>query len=315
MELCRIPELAAEVAMGPIQDFDFDVAILFSDILFPLDSLGLGLHFSDAKGPQFQKHIQNLEDLKNLVNPSDAVSKLDFQRLALQATRERLPKEKSLIGFVGGPFTLFSYAVGGRHEGSFVGIKQKIPTLLAPFLETLLPVLKSNIQLQLNGGAEVVMIFDTSAGELDWVTYQKYLTPVLLSLAKEFPKKLGLYSRGVHPAVFESLGFTLDFNECPWAGCGVDHRFPMSQCLRDLKGGFVQGNFDQQNLFLDSENFERNLRGFLDSLLGQISGSEMSRWVCGLGHGILPSTPEKNVRRFVEIVREVTSKKSLDFSF
>ncbi|HRO68113.1 MAG TPA: uroporphyrinogen decarboxylase family protein, partial [Pseudobdellovibrionaceae bacterium] len=118
-ELCRTPELAAQVALGPIQDFDFDVSILFSDILYPLDALGLGLSYSDS-GPKLEKSLGSAEDILGLRSWEDALPRLEFQGQALKCTREVLPANKSLIGFVGGLWTLFVYSVEGSHAGSLV---------------------------------------------------------------------------------------------------------------------------------------------------------------------------------------------------
>ena len=112
-ELCKSPILSAETAMGPIEDFDFDVAILFSDILFPLESLGMNLSYNP--GPQFSNLLTE-ENASQLFNQSDPISSLTFQAEAIERTLERLPVDKSMIGFVGGPWTLLSYAMGLNKE-------------------------------------------------------------------------------------------------------------------------------------------------------------------------------------------------------
>ena len=122
MELCKEPELAAEVALGPVNDFDFDVAILFSDLLFPLEALGMGLVYDP--GPKLDRRLTR-EELAHLRSVDEAVAHLEFQKKALELTRERLPKEKSLIGFVGGPWTLFTYAIGTGHDGDLISAKSQ----------------------------------------------------------------------------------------------------------------------------------------------------------------------------------------------
>src|ERR1700704_2563846 len=163
MDLCKQPELAAEVALGPVLDFDFDAAILFSDLLFPLEALGMGLDYTD-RGPQLGWHLDE-KTLPRLRSIEDALPHLLFQGEAMRATRERLPSDRSLIGFVGGPWTLFVYAVEGSHKGSLLKSK-KLIRLFPRFCDTMVPLLARNIELQLERGAEVVMIFDTAAGEL-----------------------------------------------------------------------------------------------------------------------------------------------------
>jgi len=302
MDLCKVPELAAEVAMGPIRDFDFDVAILFSDLLFPLEALGLGLTYEP--GPKMGWHLQEESDLKRLHPFADAIEQLKFQKEAMRLTRQMLPNEKSLIGFVGGPWTLFSYAAEGDHSGSLKESKRKI-SLFDPFCEHLMPLLLANIELQFEGGAEVVMIFDTSAGELDPFLYRRVVVPKLQILAERFAGRLGYYAKGVLPAHYDDPSF----QKLPWAGMGFDHRWDLSGVLRNeviasAHKGFIQGNFDQALLFLTNDEFEREARRYFKRYQ-ELSLEDRAGWVCGLGHGVLPGTPEDNVRRFVDLAREL----------
>ena len=108
-ELCKTPDLAAEVAFGPIQEFDYDIAILFSDILFILEGLGLDLNFDP--GPKFNSYI-NSENINDYSNIDRGIEHMQFQSEAIKITKDKLPNNKSLIGFVGGPWTLSKYAFG-----------------------------------------------------------------------------------------------------------------------------------------------------------------------------------------------------------
>src|SRR5437016_2433983 len=184
MDLCKQPELAAEVALGPVLDFDFDAAILFSDLLFPLEALGMELEYTD-RCPQLGWSL-NHETFSHLHSTEEAWPQLLFQSEALRATRERLPDDRSLIGFVGGPWTLFVYAVEGSHKGSLIESKKLLP-LFSRFCETVVPLLARNIELQLNSGAEVVMIFDTAAGELAPQNYESEIVPQLQRLTTKNP--------------------------------------------------------------------------------------------------------------------------------
>src|SRR6267142_5496840 len=176
MDLCKRPELAAEVALGPVLDFDFDAAILFSDLLFPLAALGMGLEYTD-RGPQLGWKLDP-ETFAQLRPVEDAWPHLLFQGEAMRATRARVPEDRSLIGFVGGPWTLFVYAVEGSHAGSLTASK-KLLSLFPRFCEVIVPLLARNIELQLTSGAELVMIFDTAAGELTPDIFQTEVTPQL----------------------------------------------------------------------------------------------------------------------------------------
>ncbi len=301
MELCKRPELAAEVAFGPVEDFDFDISILFSDLLFPLEVLGMGLEYLDT-GPRLGWNL-NPENVSKLVDPKVAVRGLEFQAEALRQTRARLPAEKSLIGFVGGPWTLYVYAVEGGHSGSLTRSKSQ-PDLYRAFAEKMIPLLEMNIQLQLEGGAETVMILDTAAGELSPGVFRDWVANDLAALFAKFPGRTGYYSKGTQNSHFKG-----DWLYQPdLAGFGVDHRWDLATLLQDKQRarttGFVQGNFDQSLLFMEGAAFEAELRRYL-APIARLSAQERAGWVCGVGHGLLPKTPEDNVRSFVRIVREV----------
>lgn len=300
MDLCKIPELAAEVAMGPIQDFDFDVAILFSDLLFPLEVLGMGLQYADD-GPKLGFHLTP-ETIKKLTPYDEAWPGLKFQKKAMELTRKKLPDNKSLIGFVGGAWTLFVYAVEGSHKGSLTLSKKYLP-MYQSFCDILLPLLKKNIELQLEGGAEVVMVFDTAAGEIDPLLFNQIIAPQLTKLAYQFPNKLGYYSKGTMGGYFNR-----EFFMAPWAGLGFDHRWNLAPLVKNLNTNyknpfFIQGNFDQALLHLETSEFTKILTHYLKSFK-ELPEAERARWVCGLGHGVLPNTPEKNVHKFIELVRK-----------
>lgn len=294
MELCKQPKLAAEVALGPIQDFDFDVAILFSDLLFPLEALGMGLTYDP--GPRLGTHLSE-SGMAKFRPFQDALASLQFQKEALLETRKVLPKDKSLIGFVGGPWTLFTYACEGEHKGNLIDAKRNT-SLFHNFCEYLLPLLEANIELQLAGGAEVVMIFDTAAGELSPLVFRELLEDQLVAFSKRFPGKLGYYSKGTTLAHVASLR-----EKTTWAGFGLDHRHDLAAELKANAHGFLQGNFDQAMLFNDTEEFRRRLDDYLADFQ-RLSREERRHWVCGLGHGVLPQTPEEHVRYFVKYVRE-----------
>lgn len=293
MDLCKQPELAAHVALGPVLDFDFDAAILFSDLLFPLGALGMGLEYTDA-GPQLGWKLSTTT-ISKIREIDEAWPHLLFQGDAVRGTRKLLPADKSLIGFVGGPWTLFVYAVEGTHKHVETAVKEL--KLFEQFCETLVPLLIRNIELQLVSGAEIVMIFDTAAGELPPDVFQSEVVPQLQRLARAFPGNLGYYSKATNR---EHLNHDL-FTSGSWAGIGVDHNWDLREALEMFPNGFVQGNFDQHLLLASHEELKQHLEKFLNPLLKH----DRTAWICGLGHGVLPKTPEENVRLFVNTVREV----------
>lgn len=296
MELCKNPKLACQVALGPIEDFDFDVAILFSDLLFPLEALGMGLDY-DAGPPRLAFSLDPAS-LPRLRRWQEAVGHLEFQAEAMRLTREALSKDKSLIGFVGGPWTLMGYAVEGSHAGGLPKTQSQAPALLAPFLESMLPLLEANIRLQLDAGAEVVLLLDTAAGVLTPQKFSEWALPSISRLSRSFAGKLGYYCRDAseeHWTLVRQAGL-------PLAGIGFDSGVSLENALTARGSGFVQGNFDQHFMSLEDAAFEEHLERFVSRM--SALGSEARRgWVCGLGHGCIPQTREANVRKFVSTVR------------
>jgi len=301
MEMCKTPELAAEVAMGPIDEFDFDVAILFSDLLFPLEAMGMKLKYNPA--PEFDKPLRE-KDLEKTRSVSAAVEELQFQREAVRLTRERLPKEKSLLGFVGGAWTLFSYACAEKDKPPFYGnnaitAKTRI-RFYEKFAEIMNAILAENIFLQLEGGADVVMIFDPAAGQLSPSMFNHYVAPAIGRLAKQFAGQVAYYSKETQRAhLVPALSDLQDL-----AGLGVDHHWNLAEMLKIPHSGFTQGNFDQALLFSEPKDLVRRIHEFCVPLQN-LSPEERAGWVCGLGHGVLPQTPEANVHLFIETIRQI----------
>ena len=294
-ELCKNPLLAAETAMGPINEFDFDVAILFSDILFPLEALGMDLSYNP--GPQFGLHL-NEENANSLLVNQNPISFMNFQGEAIERTIERLPKEKSLIGFVGGPWTLISYACNINKDSRQINLSNFQIGLLD---NVMLPLLKENIKLQLNAGAEVVMIFDSAAHQLDEEDLNIYLEKTFNSLAKEFPNKVGYYAKdGIN---YETIIAKQDDNEIDLAGMGLDSNIDIRDYFKKTTNGFVQGNFSEHFLTLPLEEFLPKLDIFINQM-SDLTPEDRAGWVCGLGHGVLKTTPQENVKEFVRRIRE-----------
>jgi uroporphyrinogen decarboxylase len=293
--LCRVPELAAAVTLAPVTEFDFDAAILFSDLLFPLEALGLGLSYASG-GPVLDAPLTP-DRLRTFRSLDDALPHLLFQKDAMAASRAAVPAGKALLGFVGGPWTLFVYAMEGTHAGPLARAKAS-PHLYRAFAERIVPLLCENIRLQFEGGADVVMVLDTAAGELSPAMFRSQIAPDLLTIARAFPSRLGYYAKGSHPSQMPSLA------DGPWAGWGVDARWDLASALADRPvRGFVQGNFDPALLLLARGDLDPAIAAFLEPLR-RLDLAARRGWICGLGHGVLPGTPEDHVRRFVGAVRE-----------
>ena len=295
--LCREPELAAKVALASIADFDFDAAILFSDLLFPLQALGFGLAYDDS-GPHLNRQLTPAF-FARLRSAAEAAPDLAFQAEAVAATRRQLPADRGLIGFIGGPWTLFVYAVEGSHSGSLARAKSS-PDLYRRFAKVVVPLLQRMTRAQLEAGADLVMVFDTAAGELTPAAFRRQILPDLARLADAFPGKIGYYARNLGPV---HLCGQVAMPAGQWAGLGVDWRWDLASALTSSRTGFLQGNFDPALLHLTGAALRRALDEFL-APIAALTPEQRRGWICGLGHGVLPGTPEASMRTFVRTVRK-----------
>lgn len=302
IQLCKDPALSAETAMGPVHDFNFDAAILFSDLLFPLEAMGMGLRYDP--GPKLDFHLRSPADVARLQGGAELAQRLQFQADAIRLTRARLRRDKALIGFVGGPFTLYVYAAAGSHESAAQALGGLNDGTYAAFNEKLLDLLAANMALQSSAGADCIALFDTAAGEIDAATYGKFVVPVLADVLARFRKldpltPVTYYSRGTGPEYWDQL-FGLPF-QC----LGVDWRHPMPDVLtRYADRWAIQGNVDPEWLHLATPELEQRLRAYFAAI--KTLPAQLRRgWICGLGHGILQRTPEANVSLFVALQREI----------
>jgi uroporphyrinogen decarboxylase len=303
IDLCKQPELAVEVTLGPIEDFGFDAAILFSDLLFPLEAMGMGLRYEP--GPKLDWHLRGPADLAKLTGGAARAAHMTFQAEAIARLRTRLAADTSLIGFVGGPFTLYAYAVAGSHEGfAREGIAGLDNGLYAGFNERLCELLAGNMALQAQAGADCVAIFDTAAGTLSSEQFARLAAPALAAVVRSFRERcpdtpLIYYSRDTGPAHWAALR-DIDL-QC----LGIDWRHDLEQALRTQGERWsVQGNIDPQWLLLPPTELESRVRGVFTRVLA-LPPADRGAWVCGLGHGVLQHTPEDNVRLVLKLQREM----------
>ena len=292
--LCKTPELAAKVALGPITDFDYDVAILFSDILFPLESLGLKLNYNP--GPVFQNYFQE-EMIRDLSKERDFLNDLSFQFKALNITRNELPDSKSLVGFVGGPWTLFSYGSGLRYDDKILDIQHNL-FFEKILYEVLVPMLRSIIEMQLKNNAEIVYMFDTNAKQMNSDYFIENYFPKLKSQIFDFfPQKIAYFSKN-NILVKDPKNIVKN----NLAGMVYNEAEGMSECLAKTDGGFLQGNFSPNSLLQPEGDFILDLDEFINEFK-KLSQKERSGWVCSLNHGVLPKSKEENVKYFIYRVR------------
>ena len=297
--LCRQPELSAEVALGPVLDFDFDAAILFSDLLFPLEALGFGLSYDE--GPPKLDGTLTFERVEQFRPLGDAAARLAFQREAMAATRARLPRDKGLIGFVGGPWTLFVYAVEGTHAGALERAKSSLD-LYRAFADRVVPLLLENVRLQFEGGADVVMVFDTAAGELAPEVFAPTRRagprgdrPGVSAQARVLRE-----GRAARRILRRAAGSARRRGpDSGWTGSGI---WP-ARSRRAIAPASCRAISIPRGCSRPAAELEDDIASFV-APLQRLNAHDRRGWICGLGHGVLPNTPEANVRTFVNLVRE-----------
>jgi uroporphyrinogen decarboxylase len=299
MTMCKNPKLACEVTMGPINDFNFDAAILFSDLLFPLEQMGLGLTYNP--GPILEFRLETMSDLKKCKLQSSASEFYSFQKEATKLLRAELPVTKSLLGFVGAPWTLYTYAVEGSHSGNLTSSKKGFyDGRWQGFLDLLLPNLLTEMSLQVEGGADAICLFDTAVGELTLADFKEFIVPVLRKISSEFKKvhpdkKIVYYSKLTH------MNYLLAIEDKNIDVLGIDWRMSLHDALKTLGRDYmIQGNIDPSYLHYDWPLLEKKLAQFWNEVGDK--GLPLDKWICGLGHGVLQQTPEENVRKSVEYI-------------
>lgn len=301
MTMCTNPKLACEVTHGPIDDFKFDAAILFSDLLFPLQQMGLGLEY--APGPKLGKKLETLADFDGLQEVAPASEFYAFQGEACKLLRDSLANDVTLLGFVGAPFTLFSYAVEGSHAGALVKSKTGLyDGRFDRFVDILFDNLIEEMRIQAVGGAQAIALFDTAIGELTLKDFTEIVLPVIKKITKtfkaEFPdKKIIYYSKHTQ------LSFLRSIEDDNIDVLGVDWKHHIPSLLKEFGNDYyIQGNIDPCWLHLPWEKLQANSKEYFNEM--KDSGAPLNKWICGLGHGVLQHTPEENVRNLVSMIHE-----------
>lgn len=298
LELIRNPELALAVTLQPIDAFDLDAAIIFSDILPLLEGMGLGLSFEKGEGPVIHNPVRTAADIAALRTP-DPRESMGFTLEAIRLARRELePRGLPLIGFAGAPFTLACYAIAGGksryHEHSrlfMLAEREQWDTLMSK-----LATMSGEFLLaQAEAGADVLNLFDTWMGELAPQHYRDYVLPYVqqtIAIAARSGKPIVLFGAGNAPLV-ESMA--LSGATVIGAGWRTDLRNARQRIGPDLA---LQGNLDPVALLAPWEVLRREI----DAVLAQAEGDP--RYIFNLGHGVLPQTPIDNVRRLVDYVHQ-----------
>lgn len=301
LDLIKTPELACEVTMQPINAFDLDAAIIFADILPPLEGMGLELDFIKGEGPIIYNPVRTAADVERLrVLPAEETLHFTLDAIRL-ARRELDGRGIPLIGFSGAPFTLASYAVEGDSSRNRVHLKSMMlnaPEAWHSLMTKLSEVAGNYLLAQAHAGAHVLQLFDSWVGELSPHDYANFVLPYsrrTIEIASQGNVPLihfGTNTNGMLPLIKQAGGDVI----------GVDWRIDIADAWQILGDDVaIQGNLDPVTLFGEWSAIEQRARQILDRVNGKAGH------IFNVGHGILPQTPIDNVRRLVEFVHEYSA--------
>jgi uroporphyrinogen decarboxylase len=296
LDICKRPDLAAEVTLQPVEILDVDAAIIFADLLLPVEPMGLRLRFAAGEGPVIDNPVRTSSDIDGLSisNTDDLGYVGESIQLVVKALAGRVP----VIGFVGAPFTMACYMLEGGPSRTFLKTKTMMyrdETLWRRLMGKLVDVLGSFAVLQVAAGARIIQVFDSWVGALGPDDYVRYVAPYSRALIER------IRAASV-PVIHFGTGAAGFFRELHAAGgdvMGVDWRINIDQAWMDISyRSAVQGNLDPAVLMAPIPE----LRARVHELLKR-TGSRPGH-IFNLGHGILPETPVESVKACVEIVRE-----------
>jgi len=324
LTLCRTPKLAAQVTLNAVEELGVDAAIIFSDILIPLEAMGAQVRFRDRKsiessptgqagadrgervgtfGPQILNPPRNAEDIDTF-QAVDPTSTMPFLGEAIALTRAGLPKDVPLIGFAGAPLTLAAYLLEGGPSKSYYHLKSLIfnqPTVAHRLLSQLTDMITRHLAYQITSGCQAIQLFDSWAGIWSPSDYSIWGTPyikqIFSSLAQQFPGKQ-------HPKIFFGVNTATLLDQITTMGAdviGVDWRVNLNKTKNMLAPHTVQGNLDPTCLLMDKARLGERINELINSL------DDTKHFIFNLGHGIIPQTKVDHARHAVEVIHKLTS--------
>ena len=302
LDLCKNPERAAEVTIQPIDYLGVDAAILFSDILVPLEKMGAPLDFFEKRGPVFANPIRDKAAIDKLIIPdpeTDLVYVMDTIRLLRKELAGRVP----LIGFSGAPFTLATYLIEGGSSKNYFQTKKMMyaaPELYKALLDKITDCTITYLQAQAAAGAQALQIFDSWAGVLAPGDFAEFALPYVQKIIK------AIKPCGVPIIYFANNGATLlDLSKTSGADVlGLDWRVNIGDAIAQLgQDVSVQGNLDPIALQLPADKLEKRVKAIVDA------GKKARGHIFNLGHGIVPETPPEKAKLVVELVHQLSGKK------
>ncbi|MFW6346065.1 MAG: uroporphyrinogen decarboxylase [Halomonas sp.] len=303
MELCRSPELAARVTAQPLERYELDAAILFSDILTIPDAMGLGLSFVAGEGPVFEHRIKSVTDIDSLPQPSPE-RELSYVMDAVRACRIELNNRAPLIGFSGSPWTLATYMIEGGSSKTYAASKSLLynePQAAHRLMGKLADTVADYLSGQVEAGAQALMLFDTWGGALDPVRYREFSLAYMQRIVEQLPRERE--GRRVPITLFTKGGgqWLEEIAETGCDGVGLDWTTPLDQARRRVGDRVaLQGNLDPCMLFANPDVIHREVGRCLAEY-GHGPGH-----IFNLGHGVQPETPPEHVEAMIRALHELS---------
>jgi uroporphyrinogen decarboxylase len=300
LEMCKNPEIATQVTLQPIKKFKLDAAIIFSDILIPLEPMGVEFEFAKGEGPVFHHPVRDLKDIGKLrvIEPEEEIP---FLMEAIRMVRKELEGKIPLIGFSGAPFTLASYIIEGGHSKNYIltkGLMYKNRPVWDALMAKISEVLVRHLNAQIRAGVQAIQLFDSWVGCLGPVDYEEYVFPYSKKVIDGVGKSVPL----IHFATSNATLLEL-MKKAGGDVIGVDWRVDIREAWGRLGDEVaIQGNLDPVVLFGPADLIRREVKRILDRVEGRAGH------IFNLGHGILPSTPVENVAVLVDAVHEYSLK-------
>jgi uroporphyrinogen decarboxylase len=302
LELCKRPDLACEVTLQPIDILGADAAILFSDILIPLEAMGLTLEFHEGRGPVFPDPVRSRKAVDDLIIP-DPEEDLSFVLETIKLLRRELATKVPLIGFSGAPFTLATYLIEGGSSKAFFETKKMMytaPDLYDALLKKITDCTTVYLQAQARAGAQALQIFDSWAGVLAPGDFRRFALPYVQEIIREVRK-----TTDVPIIYFANNGATLleDALESGADVLGLDWRINIGDAVKRVNGKVsLQGNYDPCALMLPPAEMDKRIARLLDDAKGARGH------IFNLGHGILPQIPPEQAKYFIEAVHRLSGR-------
>jgi uroporphyrinogen decarboxylase len=295
LEICKTPDLAAEVTITAAEKLGVDAAIIFADLLLPFEVMGLPFEFQAGEGPVIKRPVRERADVEAL--RTDRAADLGYVADSVRKVARHFDNELPVIGFCGAPYTLASYMIEGGGSRHYIETKKMMylfPDIWDQLMEKLVRVLAEYASEQVRAGADAIQVFDSWVGSLSVVDYRRSVLPHTRDLIQDL-KKTGV------PVIYfgtDSATLLTSMQETGADVIGLDWRIPLDQGwkLLDYRCA-IQGNMDPVLLFADEKLTRQRAREILQQANGR------SGHIFNLGHGILPETPVESVRALVDEVR------------